>query len=278
MLASLFVTLSMVGCTPEQRRGFLPGDTAHEVTNHTGQIMNTWVAAWVTLLLVGALVWGLIIWCVIAYRRHSTDKGFPVQLRYHVPLEMMFTLIPIVLIMSMFYFTHETISKTEALDPNPDVTVQVVGKQWTWDFNYLDAGVHEPAGVQSARTGLPGAEAELPTLYLPVNKTVQFDLESRDVIHSFWVVDFLYKRDMIPGHTQKFQVTPTKEGTYKGKCAELCGAYHSDMLFNLKVVSQEEFDKHMEELRAQGLTGALDIDLNRNQEEWSMRKQEGAKK
>src|SRR5699024_9300824 len=89
--------------------------------------------------------------------------------------------------------------------------------------------------------------------------------------HSFWVVDFLYKKDMFPGHTTSFQITPTREGVYEGKCAELCGEYHSDMLFNVVVVSQEEFDAHMEELRAQGNDGQLGVDLNRNQEEWSMR-------
>jgi cytochrome c oxidase subunit 2 len=91
------------------------------------------------------------------------------------------------------------------------------------------------------------------------------------VVHSFWVVDFLYKKDMFPGHTTSFQVTPTREGEYSGKCAELCGEYHSDMLFNLKVVSQEEYDAHIQELREQGYTGQLGVDLNRNQEEWSMR-------
>ena len=149
--------------------------------------------------------------------------------------------------------------------------INVVAKQWSWDFNYVDADVHEDPGVQSFRTGEEGAAEDLPTLYLPVGETVEFQLDSRDVIHSFWVVDFLYKKDMFPGHTTAFQVTPQIEGTYAGKCAELCGEFHSDMLFNVKVVSKQEFEAHMEELRAKGNTGQLSNDLNRLQKSWNMK-------
>jgi cytochrome c oxidase subunit 2 len=76
-----------------------------------------------------------------------------------------------------------------------------------------------------------------------VNKTVKIDLSSRDVIHSFWVIDFLYKKDMFPGMTNHMYFTPQKIGTYAGKCAELCGEFHSMMLFNVKVVSQADYDK-----------------------------------
>jgi cytochrome c oxidase subunit 2 len=89
-------------------------------------------------------------------------------------------------------------------------------------------------------------------------------LNARDVIHSFWVPAFLYKMDMIPGITNTFQVVPTKEGTYVGKCAELCGEYHSEMLFQVLVVSQQDYDAHMADLAARGQTGSLDTDLGRS--------------
>ncbi|MCS6710476.1 cytochrome c oxidase subunit II [Brachybacterium sp. EF45031] len=263
--------LVLAGCTAEQKRGFLPGYEGEQVTNHTERITNLWNGSWITLMLVGLLVWGLAIWCAIAYRRRKGDTGYPVQLRYHVPLEMIFTLLPVIMIMSLFYFTQRDVNVIEAHSGEPDLTVNVVAKQWSWDFNYVEPNVHEPAGIQSFNTGVPGAAEQLPTLYLPVNQTVEFRLDSRDVIHSFWVVDFLYKKDMFPGHTNSFEVTPTREGTYRGKCAELCGEYHSDMLFNVEVVSQEEFDQHMQELEQQGNTGQLGVDLNRNQEDWQMR-------
>ena len=90
-------------------------------------------------------------------------------------------------------------------------------------------------------------------------------LTARDVIHSFWVPAFLQKMDMIPGRVNRFQVTPTQEGTFKGKCAELCGAYHSQMLFNVKVVSRAEYEQHMDELRAKGQSGLLNNTLNRTE-------------
>ena len=265
-------TLFLAGCTQAQQRGFMPGpEDGQEVTNHTERITNLWVGSWFVLVLVGLMIWGLTIWCAIAYRRRKNDSGFPVQLRYHVPLELMFTLVPVVMVLTLFYFTQRDAREIELNVAEPDYTINVVGKQWSWDFNYVDADVHEPAGVQSFATGEPGAADSLPVLYLPVDQTVEFRLDSRDVAHSFWVVDFLYKKDMIPGYTNTFQVTPTREGTYAGKCAELCGEYHSDMLFNVVVVSQEEFDARMEELREQGYEGQLGVDLDRNQRDWSSR-------
>ncbi|MGO3289663.1 MULTISPECIES: aa3-type cytochrome oxidase subunit II [unclassified Brachybacterium] len=271
-------TLVLAGCTQAQQRGFLPGrEDGQEVTSQTERITNLWVGSWTVLVLVGLMIWGLTIWCAIAYRRRKNDTGFPVQLRYHVPLELMFTLVPVVMVLTFFYFTQRDAREIEMHVAEPDYTVNVVAKQWSWDINYVDQNVHEPAGIQSFATGEVDADGDdaaadaLPTLYLPVGQSVEFRLDSRDVVHSFWVVDFLYKKDMMPGHTTSFQVTPTTEGTYAGKCAELCGEYHSDMLFNVVVVSQEEFDAHMEELREQGNEGQLGVDLNRNHEEWSMR-------
>ncbi|MGY5764353.1 aa3-type cytochrome oxidase subunit II [Brachybacterium sp. DNPG3] len=263
--------LILSGCTDKQLRGFMPGYDDGQVTNQTERITNMWVGSWSILVIVGLIVWGLAIWCAVAYRRRKNDTGFPIQLRYHVPLELMFTLLPVVMVLTFFYFTQRDIHEIEALDDNPDVVINVVGKQWSWDFNYVTYDVHEPAGVQSFETGQEGAAESLPVLYLPEGQTVEFRLDSRDVIHSFWVVDFLYKKDMIPGRTSTFQIVPTREGTYDGKCAELCGEYHSDMLFNVEVVSLEEFEAHMQELEDQGYVGELGVDLNRNQEDWSMR-------
>lgn len=272
LASSAFTLLALAACSPEQKRGFLPGDETHQITNQTERIINLWNGSWITLLAVGILVWGLVLWVAIAYRRRSSDKGFPVQLRYHVPIELTFTLIPVVMIMTLFYFTERDISEIERLSANPDVTVNVVAKQWSWDFNYVDYDTYEDPGVQSFRTGLPGASEDLPTLYLPVNQVVEFQLDSRDVAHSFWIVDFLYKKDMYPGHTTAFQVTPQIEGTYAGKCAEFCGEYHSDMLFNVKVVSQEEFEERMQWLHdEQGNVGQLSNELNRLQRSWNMR-------
>ena len=141
---------------------------------------------------------------------------------------------------------------------------EVLGKQWSWDFNYTDSNVHE-VGIQSQFAGQLGSEAALPTLWLEKDVPVKIALDARDVIHSFWVVDFLYKKDVFPGKTNYIYFTPTKLGTYKGKCAELCGEYHSLMLFNVKVVDGPTYDAHMADLAAAGNTGLIDNKYNRGQ-------------
>jgi len=259
---ALAVAVLSAGCSVENvERGFLPGEPG--VTNQTDRIVTLWNGSWIAALAVGALVWGLTVWCVVVYRKRKGDETLPVQLRYHVPLELMYTVVPILMIGVLFFYTQRDMGEIVDTSAEPDVRVGVYGKMWSWDFNYLDEGVWE-SGVQAINDGEPGVEETLPTLYLPVGERVEFTLNSRDVIHSFWVPAFLFKMDVIPGRTNVFQVVPEREGVYQGKCAELCGEYHSDMLFNVAVVSREEFDAHMDELRALGQTGELGSELDRS--------------
>ena len=251
--------LALSGCElGDVRDGFLP----RGVTENAERVRTLWIGAWIAALLVGALVWGLILWCVVAYRRRRDDNELPVQLRYNVPLEILYTIVPIFMVAVFFFYTARDQNALLDTRQDPAVTVNVVGKQWSWDFNYVEADVHE-VGTQAILTGEPGAEDTIPTMYLPVGERVEFVLTARDVIHSFWVPQFLQKLDMIPGKVNKFQVVPTEEGTFKGKCAELCGAYHSQMLFNVKVVPRAELDAHLADLKSQGQTGMLGTDLNR---------------
>jgi len=254
------------GCTKEVERGWLPSTV--NTTNQTGRVMSLWNGSWIAALLVGVLVWGLILWAAFAYRRRRDDVGFPAQVRYNIPLEILYTILPLMMIGVLFFYTARDEAAIADVSAKPDVTINVVGKQWAWDFNYLQQGgqplnVYEP-GVMADLTGRPGVEAELPTLYLPVNRRVEFQLTSRDVNHSFWIPAFLYKMDVIAGVRNKFQVVPETIGNYRGKCAELCGEFHSEMLFNVKVVSQADFDAHMSQLRAQGNVGVLDSNLGRS--------------
>ncbi len=259
-LAAVPLMLVLSGCTAEVQRGWLPSTT--ETTNQTGRIMSLWNGSWIAALLVGVLVWGLMLWCIVAYRRRRDDTGYPPQIRYHVPLEILYTILPVMMIAVLFVFTVRDQSAIADVSEEPDVRIEVVGKQWSWDFNYLDADVYE-VGVQGELDGEPGVLDELPTLYLPVDQRVEFEVVARDVIHSFWVPSFLYKIDAIPGVRNTFQVVPQREGSFKGKCAELCGEYHSEMLFNVRVVSQTEYEAHLAELRAKGQTGRLDPSLGR---------------
>ncbi|PRY62667.1 cytochrome c oxidase subunit 2 [Knoellia remsis] len=258
-VVTVMAVLALSGCElGELKDGYLP----RGVTENSERVRTLWIGSWIALLAVGVLVWGLTAWCVVAYRRRRDDNELPVQLRYNVPLEILYTIVPIFMIGVFFFYTARDQVALLDTSKKPDVTVNVVGKQWSWDFNYVEGNVHE-VGTQAIMTGKPGAEETIPTLYLPVNKRTEFVLTSRDVIHSFWVPQFLQKLDLLPGKVNKFQVVPTEEGTFKGKCAELCGSYHSQMLFNVKVVSEQEFNDHLEDLRQRGQTGMLGVDLNR---------------
>jgi cytochrome c oxidase subunit 2 len=252
-------TLTLSGCSAEAKRGFLP----HGVTQNSNKIIDLWNGSWVAALAIGVLVWGLILWSAIAYRRRRDDAELPVQLRYNVPIEILYTVVPVFMVAVLFFYTARL--ETEELDTavKPDLTVNVVAKQWSWDFNYIEPGTYEPGLVLVELTGKPGVAESLPALYLPVNKRVEFVLTSRDVIHSFWVPQFLQKLDVIPGRVNRFQVRPTEIGTFQGKCAELCGAFHSAMLFQVKVVPQAAFDTHMAELKAGGNVGVLGNGLSR---------------
>jgi len=260
--AATGLVLLLSGCTDQVARGFLPGVSG--VTNHTDRITGLWTTAWIVLWLVGIIAWALMGWAILVYRRRKGETGIPAQLRYNNPIEVLFTVIPLILVIGFFAFTARDIAAIEQPTENPDVVIQVIGKQWSWDFNYVDANVYD-SGIQAQFDGQTGVPETLPALYLPVGKTVQIDLSSRDVIHSFWVIDFLYKKDMFPGKTNHMYFTPQVEGTYMGKCAELCGEYHSMMLFQVKVVSQAEYDTHLASLAAKGQTGQLDTSLDRNQ-------------
>ncbi len=254
----------LAGCTQQQLQGYLPGGP--DVTNHTEGVINLWVNSWIVLLAVGVLTWGLIIWAAIAYRRRKGQTGLPVQLRYNMPIEIFYTVVPLILVVGFFAFTAREQTAIETDPGDPDVKIEVFGKRWAWDFNYLDENVYSPGIQAQDRLNEDGTidEAQLPTLYLPVDQKVQIDIESRDVAHSFWVIDFLYKKDMIPGRTNHMYFMPTKEGTYAGKCAELCGEFHPDMLFQVKVVSQGEYDDYIQTLEEAGQTGRLGPEYNVN--------------
>lgn len=258
--------LALTGCSPEVQKGWLP--TERGTTNHTDRIMDLWVNSWIAALVVGIITWGLMIWCIVAYRRRKGTVGFPRQNSFNLPLEVFYLTIPLFMVLVFFYFTDSDQKAIDDRSQPADVVVDVRGKQWAWDFNYkkgdvVTEDVHE-AGVQAHLTGNDVDKEKLPTLYLPVNKSVDLELNARDVIHSFWVPAFLQKRDMIPGKTNYIRFTPTKEGTYDGKCAELCGEYHSEMLFRVKVVSESEFAAHMNQLRQDGNTGLLGEEYDRN--------------
>jgi cytochrome c oxidase subunit 2 len=256
-------TIALAGCTQEQLHGWLPG--SGETTNHASAIVGLWVTSWIVLLAVGVVTWGLIIWAAVVYRRRRGQTGLPVQLRYNLPIEIFYTIVPLILVLGFFAFTARDQDAIEHPTANPDVQIEVFGKRWSWDFNYVTDNAYS-AGVQADFNPDGTINTDnLPVLVLPVDKTVEVKIEARDVIHSFWIVDFLYKKDMVPGKTNYMYFTPTELGTYQGKCAELCGEYHSLMLFTVKVVSEADYETYIASQKAAGFEGQIGADYNANQ-------------
>lgn len=263
----------LAACTPTELNGYLPGFTEDGVqaTNQTARVSGLWVTSWIVLLAVGVVTWGLMAWAAIVYRRRKGQTGLPVQLRYNMPIEIFYTIVPLILIVGFAAFTIQDQTEIDRLHEDPDVCITAIGKQWAWDFQYNGDDCEETSdavwsmGVQAQTDAQGNIINELPTLVLPVDQKVTLKLVSRDVIHSFWVIDFLYKRDMYIGHDNYWSFVPTRVGEYDGKCAELCGEYHSMMLFKVKVVEQDEYDAYLASLRDAGQTGDIDDAYNRLQ-------------
>ncbi len=201
------------------------------ITDQSQKMFNLWIGSVIAALAVGVFVWGLIFWCVVRYRKRGDE--LPPQTRYNMPLEMLYSVLPFLVIAVLFYYTAITETDVNKVSAHPDVTVQVEAFKWNWRFTYPDA---KDASGQPVST--IGASDYIPVLVVPTNRTVLFKEHSADVIHSFWVPELLFKRDVFPGNVHNaFQVTIVKEGAYVGRCAELCGTYHSMMNFELRAVS-----------------------------------------
>lgn len=242
--------LTLTGCSQEttdewQRLG-LP-EPASDRAEYTADL---WIGSWTAALIIGAFVWGLILWTSFHYRRRH-DEELPTQVRYNLPIEVLYTIAPIIVVAVLFFYTVEKQNAVTEVIDDPDHDVLVTGQQWSWTFTYRD---EEALGGDTDVYEL-GTPATIPELWLVEDQSVTFELNSPDVIHSFWVPAFLYKLDVIPGRDQSFSLTPTTAGEFAGRCAELCGFQHSRMLFTVKVVDQGAYDAHLLDLEQRGQVG-----------------------
>jgi cytochrome c oxidase subunit 2 len=259
VLAGAVLLVTLTGCSAHTRHEWHNFARPDPVTTQGEHIFLLWRWAWIAALATGGVVWGLIFYAAFRFRRRSDDE-VPVQTRYNLPLEIFYTIAPIIMVVVFFVHTERTQNEIRQNVPDPAVTVYVVGQQWTWTFNYMPGGEVNTAGQQVLYS--VGEAGNPPTLVLPVDKTVEFKLHSPDVIHDFGVPGFLEKMDVIPGPEKDdnhFSVTPTVLGDYRGKCYELCGVYHSRMLFNVKIVSQADYQTYLQSLVAQGNVSDLPL-------------------
>ncbi|GIF53527.1 cytochrome c oxidase subunit 2 [Asanoa ferruginea] len=213
------------------------------ITEQSKRMYDLWIGSVVAALIVGVFVWGLIFWCVIRYRKRG--EKLPVQTRFNMPMEFLYTIAPVLVVSVLFYYTAIVQTDINRTTTNPAVTVEVEAFKWNWQFNYQD-GPTEGSRVGKTVTSTLGTTEIIPVLVLPTGRTIRFEETSRDVIHSFWVPELLFKRDVFPGNVRNvFEVTIDQTGAYVGRCAELCGTYHSMMNFELRAVSGADYDKFL---------------------------------
>jgi cytochrome c oxidase subunit 2 len=250
-LVALAVALLASGCNARSAyESSLSLGFPHPATDEGKSIYDLWLGTVAAAAVVGLVVWGLIFYAAFRYRKRSDE--LPRQVRYNLPIEVLYTVIPFVIVAVLFYYTAVSENRVNELSKKPDVTIGVIGFQWNWTFNYEDG---DPATVDPSVTGVPGQPAQL---VLPTDRKVRFIETSNDVIHSFFVPKFLFKRDVIPGRTNQFEVTIRQQGTFIGRCAELCGEKHDRMNFEVRVVSPQEYDAFIASQRP-GASAAADV-------------------
>jgi cytochrome c oxidase subunit 2 len=212
------------------------------ISTDAHQVLQLWKITYYLAVPIGVLVIGLILWCVFRYRHQPGDLRQPRQFQYHIPIEAAYTIIPLIIVGVLFGFVYGAENKEDNLTKNPALKVTVEGFQWGWRFTYPNG--HQEVGSVATQQTINDASA-LPVLYMPENETVQFKLESDDVVHSFYVPEFLFQRDLIQGINNVVDIKATNVGTFIGECTNLCGTYHAFMRFEVDVMPPKQFGQWM---------------------------------
>ena len=292
------LALALSGCSWREglALGWPNGITPEAHSSHT-----LWLGSVIAALVIGVMVWALMFWTAAFHRKKKGDDELPRQFGYNMPLELVLTVIPFLIVSVLFYFTVMTQNKFTDMK-KPEVVVDVTAFQWNWKFGYQKVnfadGSFDYDGADPARSAalasVPeggdsdggervgaitgknpedktylkfdkvetlGTSDEIPILVLPAGKRIEFEQASADVIHSFWVPEFLFKRDVFPNpkenHSENiWQVAEiTETGAFVGRCAEMCGTYHAMMNFEVRVVEPAAFKTYLE-ARIAGKTNA----------------------
>ena len=212
-LAVAVAALLAAGCTPQS------------VTEEGRAIYNLYNLFMYIAAVVFVVVSGLVIWSLIRYRRR--DDELPTQTHGNNRLELLWTLIPTVIVLVLFAFTLQAQNKALDQSGQADVNVTVTAFQWSWRFTYEGTGAE-----------VLGSPEHIPEMVVPVGQTIRVKLVSADVVHSFYVPQTLFKRQAIPGTENSFDLTFEKVGLYHGQCTQFCGLQHPDMVFRVRVLEQ----------------------------------------
>lgn len=215
------------------------------VTPQAEAMRELWTWSAIAALAVGAITWGAMLWAVAFHRKRKGDDNTPPrQTQYNLPVEIVFTVIPTIIVAVLFGFTVNVQNYVDTNDGQPDLRINTLAFQWNWDFTYPDV-----PGPDGKPVSTVGTSSEIPLLVLPTNQRIEFTQRSNDVIHSFFVPEFLFKRDVFPmpevnDQDNVWQIDRIdREGAFVGRCAELCGSYHSQMNFEVRALAPELFQR-----------------------------------
>ena len=234
-LALITPLVLLTGCSKVSELGFPEG-----VSSVNDISLSLWQGAWIAAGVVGVITLILILWPAVFHRGKKTGPEFPKQTQYNVPVEIVYTVIPFIIVAALFYFTAIKESEIVEKSTAPVHEISVVGIQWSWQFAYPEAG---PKAVV---TGTPGSP---PTLVVPMGERVRYTITSNDVVHGFWIPAFMIQMQNLPGVTNHLEFTANKLGEYPGRCNILCGRAHSQMLFTVKVVKPAEYKLYLETIK-----------------------------
>jgi cytochrome c oxidase subunit 2 len=266
-LSAVLAVMLLSGCSATDFEHKLRFGWPTGVTQQGTRMRVLWTWSSIAALIVGIMVWALIF--VVCIRDRKKSEDVPKQVKFNGPLEIVYTIVPLLVVIGLFVFTVRTENYVDKLTKNPTkdpntVVVQVDAFKWNWQFEYLsNNGQATLASDNKTPVSTVGTSTDIPVLVIPVStkdklQKVRFIEHSEDVIHSFWVPEFLFKRDVIPYGTDstsrdnQFEITATNEGSYVGRCAELCGTYHSQMNFEVRVVAPDVFAKYIAALQKYG--------------------------
>jgi cytochrome c oxidase subunit 2 len=283
-------TLLLSGCSWSEALGL---GWPYGITPEGKLNRELWIGSVIASLVVGVIVWALIFWTSAFHRKKKTDTELPRQFGYNMPLELVLTVVPFLIISVLFYFTVVVQEKMLHKDPHPEVVIDVTAFQWNWKFGYQKiaftdgtlsyegADPARKAAMESRPDGVDahggelvgpirglnpedrtylnfdkietlGTSTEIPILVLPKGKRIEFQIASADVVHGFWVPEFLFKRDVLPdpeaNHSDNiFQISTIEQtGAFVGRCTEMCGTYHSMMNFEVRVVEPNDFKAYLQ--------------------------------
>jgi cytochrome c oxidase subunit 2 len=209
------------------------------VTEEGAKIRDLYTIVFLIAVVIFFLVEGLIVWSVIRYRRKPGDDTLPAQTHGNNLAEALWTIVPSIIVVFLFVVSWQTLNAVDTAAANPETRIRAVAGQFQWQFDYLDSDGQTVLYTQVQATGDGGG------MVVPAGRTVQLSLSSQDVIHAFYVPQFLFKRDVVPGRVNKFdfKVNAADAGqTFRGQCAELCGTGHRIMLFEVHAMTPADFD------------------------------------